>query len=280
MTKRSKTISLMTDMALFAALGFVLDFLQGFICDFLPFWPNGGSVGVAMCATFLFSYRYGIWGLLCGLLTGLLTMLGGVYVSGLAVNPFQVFLQLGLDYFLAWTFVGLAGFFMPLIVKNTKHKYLWIVLGVVTGGFGKYLCHFLAGMIYWPTEDKMGNFLYSLLYNGSYMLPSILLCAVVMVLVSMKAPSLLKTKYQDTVLEKKTYFYMDFSFWTILASLAGFFYCLYLYCTSIEITFGEEFHADDNMLFFMILFFLIALLGFIQSLRKINGKKNSANLPE
>ena len=275
MTKKSKTISLMTDMAIFAALGFVLDFMQGFICDFLPFWPNGGSVGIAMCAVFLFSYRYGLWGLLCGLITGFLTMLGGIYISPLASNPFHVFLQLGLDYFLGWTLVGLSGILFPLIQKKDKYKYTWIILGVVIGGLGKFLCHFLAGMIYWPSEDKLGNFLYSFLYNGSYMLPSIILCGVVMFLIIYKVPKLLETRFVEVKKVSTLPFYLDLSFWSLLASAIGLIYSLYVFCTSIVIYENNEgFEADENMAFMMIVFLLIIGLSLISFIKHLKEKKN------
>ncbi len=268
MTKHSKSIQLMTDMALFAALGFVLDFMQGFICDFLPFWPNGGSVGVAMCAIFLFSYRYGLWGLLCGLITGFLTMLSGIYISPLANNPIHVFLQLGLDYFLGWTLVGLSGIFFPLIQKKDSHRNLWIILGVLIGGLGKFLCHFLAGMIYWPSDDKLGNFLYSLLYNGSYMLPSIILCAVVMFLIIYKVPKLLETKYVEEKNLKALPFYLDISFWTLLLSAIGFIYSLYNFCLSIE-TFEGGFSGDEVMILMMVIFIILIILSLIPMIKNI-----------
>lgn len=278
MTKRSKSISLMTDMAIFAALGFVLDFMQGFICDFLPFWPNGGSVGIAMCAVFIFSYRYGLWGMLCGLITGFLTMLGGVWISPFANNPFHVFLQLGLDYFLGWTFVGLSGLFFPLIQKKDKYRNLWLILGVIVGGVGKFLCHFLAGLIYWPSDDKLGNFLYSFLYNGSYMLPSIIICSIVMFLIIYKVPKLLETRYADVKKVSTLPFYLDLSFWSLIASSIGFIYSLYIFITSIEIFDNEGFSGDENMIFMMVVFILVIILSLISFIKNIKAKKQEANL--
>lgn len=278
MTKRSKSISLMTDMAIFAALGFVLDFMQGFICDFLPFWPNGGSVGIAMCAVFIFSYRYGLWGMLCGLITGFLTMLGGVWISPFANNPFHVFLQLGLDYFLGWTFVGLSGLFFPLIQKKDKYRNLWLILGVIVGGVGKFLCHFLAGLIYWPSDDKLGNFLYSFLYNGSYMLPSIIICSIVMFLIIYKVPKLLETRYAEVKKVSTLPFYLDLSFWSLIASSIGFIYSLYVFITSIEIFDNEGFSGDENMIFMMVVFILVIILSLISFIKNIKAKKQEANL--
>lgn len=192
---KTNVTKMMTDVGLFAALGFVLDVVQGVICDFLPFWPNGGSVGIAMCCIFVLSLKYGLIGMFGGLITGLLSMMRGVYISPLAAEGgfFPVLLQLGLDYFLAWTAVGLAGLFVKLFQKeeNINKKCLWTGIACFVGGIGKYICHFLVGMIYWPNEDTTSQFLYSFLYNGSYMWPSIALCIVLMIIIVRKQPKLL-----------------------------------------------------------------------------------------
>ena len=191
--KKTNKISLITDMALFVSLGFVLDFIQGYISNFLPFWPNGGSVGVALIATIIFSYRYGIYGLLCGLLTGLLTMIRGIWISPFATNPIHVFMQLGLDYFISWLVVGLAGLFARKIAES-KHKIAFIILSSSIAGLSKYFCHFLSGMIYWPSEDTTSQFIYSLTYNGSYMIPTIIISTLVVVIISLKAPIIIEYK--------------------------------------------------------------------------------------
>ena len=57
----------------------------------------------------------------------------------------------------------------------------------ITGGVGvtlgsRFLCHFLSGWMIWdalfPNELGMTSAVYSLWYNGSYMLPEILITAV------------------------------------------------------------------------------------------------------
>ena len=65
------------------------------------------------------------------------------------------------------------------------------ILACTVGGLAKFLCHFLAGVLYWPDTSKFSAVVYSLLYNGSYMLPSIILCVIVMVIIVKKQPKLL-----------------------------------------------------------------------------------------
>lgn len=192
---KNNVIKMMTDVSLFAALGLILDVVQGTICDFLPFWPNGGSVGIAMCCIFVICLKYGPIGMFGGLMVGLLSMLRGVYISPLAsAGGFMTtFFQVGLDYFLGWTLVGLAGFFCWWFQKeeNSTKKVVCTILACTVGGLAKFLCHFLAGVLYWPDTSKFSAVVYSLLYNGSYMLPSIILCVIVMVIIVKKQPKLL-----------------------------------------------------------------------------------------
>ena len=79
-----------------------------------------------------------------------------------------------LDYIIAYTVVGLSSMFgssRPAIIGGVA-----VTLGL------RFLCHFLTGwMIWdalWPNEFGMTSAVYSLWYNGSYMLPEIVITAV------------------------------------------------------------------------------------------------------
>ena len=58
MKKRMIDIRVMAEIAIFAALGFVLDLVQGAYSNAL--FGNGGSIGIAMIVVFLISYRRGL----------------------------------------------------------------------------------------------------------------------------------------------------------------------------------------------------------------------------
>ena len=193
---KKELIHFISDAAIFAALGFILDFVQGIICDFLPFWPNGGSVGIAMCAVFFVSYKYGLKGIFTGFIIGMLSMMHGVWISPFADNFLKTLLQLFLDYFGAWGLVGLSGIFASKIKNSTltKEKVLFVCLATIVGGLSRYLCHVLSGMIFWPVDDVTSQFAFATLYNASYMIPSIILCCVVMSLVVIKLPKLFKNE--------------------------------------------------------------------------------------
>ena len=77
--KRKFSTRVLAEVAIFAALAFALDALQGGI--FRGVFASGGSIGFAMVPVFLISYRRGLWpGIICGLILSLVQMLGGIYV--------------------------------------------------------------------------------------------------------------------------------------------------------------------------------------------------------
>lgn len=273
--KKTEKIALITDMALFVSLGFILDFIQGKIGNLLPFFPNGGSIGISIVATLIFSYRHGVYGLLCGLLTGFLSMLGGIYVSPFATNPFHVILQLGLDYFLAWLSVGLAGLFAKKISKSNK-KLLLIIISCIVGGLGKYLCHFLSGMIYWPSDDYTSQFLYSLIYNGLYSIPSTILSTLVVVIIYYKVPFIINYKYDDNkiVLKSKKYLFLVLSIISIILLLV--FLTIFILSITVyhdlEASYGEVFSSNENYLFLCVFFFLTSIVNIIFYIKNINKR--------
>ena len=150
--------------AIMVALAFVLSFVK------LYELPNGGSLTPAMFPILLFAVRWGLGkGLMAGFVFGLLQLM---YDSAYAWG-WQSML---LDYLLAFTPLGLAGLF--------KGKSWGIFPGTVIGCIGRFIVHYISGVtiyrIYEPTEiPGIGVFddavLYSIVYNGSYMLPNMLL---------------------------------------------------------------------------------------------------------
>ena len=132
--------------------------------------PNGGSLTPAMFPILLYALRWGTGrGLGAGFVFGLLQLIfDGAYAWG-----WQSML---LDYLVAFTPLGLAGLF--------RGKAWGIFPGTVLGCVARFVVHYISGVtiykIYEPTEvPGLGTFsspaLYSLVYNGSYMLPNMLL---------------------------------------------------------------------------------------------------------
>ena len=132
--------------------------------------PEGGSINLGMVPIFWLALRRGPKvGIFAGAVLG---------VVDLAIEPFVVHpIQFILDYPLAFACLGLAGLFRKFIVVGP-------VIGVAVGGTARYLCHFTSGVIYFPmyAPEGMNPILYSAVYNATYMIPSIIICAIVIAL--------------------------------------------------------------------------------------------------
>ncbi|MBL7190735.1 energy-coupled thiamine transporter ThiT [bacterium] len=121
--------------------------------------PNAGRISLEMLPIFYLSFRYGARiGMLAGGVLGLVILL----IDPRFVHPVQIIL----DYPLANMLAGCAGF----VRKN-------IFLGVLIGGLGRFFAHFISGIIFFAafTPQGMPVALYSLIYNGSYILPQMIL---------------------------------------------------------------------------------------------------------
>ena len=199
MKKRIFSTRVLAEVAIFAALAFALDALQGGI--FKGVFINGGSIGFAMIPIFIISYRRGLLpGILCGFILSLVQMLGGIYIiqgktlDGAFMQAAGPFIQVMLDYVLAYTVVGFAGVFMSSYQKsnNFKSKLIWITLGCILGGLLKYASHTLAGLWFWPGEMwGVGGAAYSFLYNGLYCIPNIIISILIMIIIAKAYPSFL-----------------------------------------------------------------------------------------
>jgi thiamine transporter len=154
----------LTEGAILVALAFVLSFVK------LYQLPNGGSLTPAMFPILFYALRWGLGrGLTAGFVFGLLQLLfDGAYAWG--------WQSMVLDYLLAFAPLGLAGIF--------RGKAWGIFPGTVIGCLGRFLVHHISGITIYriiePTNiPGIGTFdnphLYSLAYNGSYMLPNMLL---------------------------------------------------------------------------------------------------------
>lgn len=186
----------LAEIAIFAALGFALDIIQGGI--WRGVFINGGSIGFGMLPIFVISYRRGLLpGILCGLILSIVQMLGGIYpINGASFeNQFMQimgpFFQIMLDYILAYTVVGAAGVFSKQFSKGKSmgSKILWVSIGCIVGGLLKYACHVLAGGLFWLDSGNSfwgiigDTWLYSFVYNGAYCIPNIVICLIVMILI-------------------------------------------------------------------------------------------------
>ena len=181
----SKTRTLV-ECALMIALGTVLANIKIFEM------PNGGSITLlSMLPFILVSYRHGTkWGLFTGFVNSLLQMLLGFYAPP-APGLLPLVGMILLDYVLAFTLLGLAG----VIAKPFKNHLLGVAAGTAAVCVIRFLCSFLSGALLWGSYQEsyewargMSVWLYSFIYNGSYMLPELLITTVCAVILCKAAP--------------------------------------------------------------------------------------------
>lgn len=131
--------------------------------------PYGGSVTAgSMVPIIVFSLRWGLKsGLLAGLVYGILQ-----FILGGAIYSFHIASVL-FDYLVAFSLLGLAGLF--------KNSLKGVFAGTFLGVFGRFVCHVISGIVVWASyaPEGMDPLVYSVLYNGSYLLPELVITFVI-----------------------------------------------------------------------------------------------------
>lgn len=164
---RRQTTRMLTEGALLVALSQILSYVK-----FMEL-PNGGSLTPAMFPILLFAVRWGVKdGLLGAFVFGVLQFM---FDGGFAIGWQSI---IG-DYLLAFTALGLAGCF--------RGRSWGIFAGTVVGCAARFGVHYVVGATIWAAymPEEFFNmtmttpWFYSLLYNGSYMLPNTVLALVI-----------------------------------------------------------------------------------------------------
>lgn len=160
--KRNQTTLTMCEGAVMVALAVVLNFLK------VDLGPQGGSVNLVFIPLMVYALRRGAgWGIGAGIIFGTIKCLIG---GGIAYG----WQSLLLDYAVAFGLVGLAG----LLPKKP-------VLGSLLGSAGCLFSFVLSGVLIWGVympESFWGLpmtnvWVYSLLYNGSFVACNAILAA-------------------------------------------------------------------------------------------------------
>ena len=165
---KNTRIKTLCESAILVALAVVLSYIKIFQ---LPF--DGSITLLSMLPLCIISIRHGVlWGIGSAFCYSWFQILqGGVFGWGL--TPVMLIGSLLLDYILAFTVLGLAGLFR-------KKGAVGCVCGVAMVCVLRFIVHFLAGVILWANLEQFVAFgkewvghpaLYSICYNGIYMLP-------------------------------------------------------------------------------------------------------------
>ncbi|MFA9557411.1 energy-coupled thiamine transporter ThiT [Evansella sp. AB-rgal1] len=164
--QKTRPVVIMAEIAIMAALAFILDLLT-----LLKFWPQGGSISLAMLPIFVMALRRGLKpGLLTGLIYGILNW---------NYDPYIVhWLQGLIDYPIAFFVVGFAGL---ITVKEEMPRWkqaLYITLAVLIGSVLRFAAAFTSGIVWFGIYAPEGTPVawYSFTYNISYLGPTFLVC--------------------------------------------------------------------------------------------------------
>lgn len=187
--QKSTVITQMVTSAMLIALAAVLSLIK--------IWqmPLGGSVTLlSMLPIVVISIRYGIkQGFFCSFLYSLVQIAFGLpelMAWGMTV---QIWVGcLVFDYVLAYGILGIAGIFRK---KGTAGICMGIIIALVL----RMVSHFISGTIFFDEwcPEGWNIYLYSLAYNGAYMLPEAVFTTVASVII-FKIPSIKKTLLDET----------------------------------------------------------------------------------
>ena len=200
----------LTESAMMIAIAVVLELVGKMVFPPMPF--GGQLTLVSMLPIVLVSYRHGVrWGLTTGLCYSLVQMALGAGTVTAAFQPGyfgdgtmlgRAILMCLLDYVLAYSALGLGGCFRNLM----KSKGAALAAGSVMALGARYVTHILSGYIlfagwaewFFTQEGFPGwgaalvealspqalGWIYSIVYNGMYMIPEMILTAAAAFLVA------------------------------------------------------------------------------------------------
>ena len=200
----------LTESAMLIALAVVLEIVGRTV---IPPMPFGGQLTlVSMLPIVLISYRHGVkWGLTAGFGYALVQMALGADTVTAAFQPGyfgdgtligNAIIMCLFDYILAYTLLGLGGLFRSSIRNNG----IALMCGSLVALSCRYLAHIVSGYVLFSgwaewffTQEgfpawgaglveslspEMLGLTYSVVYNGMYMVPEMILTAVAAVLVA------------------------------------------------------------------------------------------------
>lgn len=216
---KKKNLYWLVESAIMIALSAVLELVSKSIIPELAF---GGQITiVSMLPVVLVGWKYGIGkGLATGFIYSLVEMAMGVSTISKLIMPAsdeylgglgKILLMFIFDYILAYTVLGLGAMYKKVIKKN----WVSLALGAATVLILRYICHIISGYVlfgawaewFFTQEgfyswgqviiDKFsGNvlsFVYSVIYNGFYMVPEIIITTIVAGVIG-KIPQITNTK--------------------------------------------------------------------------------------
>jgi thiamine transporter len=163
-----KNPRVLAEIAIFSALATVLSTIIIYVM------PQGGSITLASMVPIIWlALRRGPKvGIATGVLYGFIQFAMLPYIAPVT-DPVVALIQVLLDYPIAFGVLGLAGYFQK-----------YPVVGAAVGVSLRFVMSFLSGAFIWAGIYAVGldPYIYSAIYNGSYMLPELIITVFVVFL--------------------------------------------------------------------------------------------------
>lgn len=175
MEKSKKTYKL-TLSAVFVALASVLSLVKVYKL------PLGGSVTLfSMVPIILIGLFLGLsWGMASSFCYSLIQLFFGIVIDGVlgwGLTPLSLIGTIFLDYVLPFTLLG-------LVALCRKSGPVGVGIGVAVVMALRFVCHFVSGVIIFDIWCEWKSVpLYSLCYNGSFMLPELVITAIAVIVI-------------------------------------------------------------------------------------------------
>ncbi len=173
-----QSIYALCQSAIFIALATILSFLPVYKM------PFGGSVTLASMLPILFigvkfGYKWGIGSAFTYAAIQLVQALIKGNVFSTAMSAGVVILCVFFDYLVPFTILGLSAFSKPK--EGEKLSIIKVLITFSILMLIRFICHYITGVAIWGqwAPEGMGPALYSLLYNGQYMLPELIITDVI-----------------------------------------------------------------------------------------------------
>lgn len=174
---RNMKVQMLAECGIMLALSIVLSVIK--------IWemPMGGSITLcSMLPVVLLGIKYGPKiGVTVGFLNGIVQLIMGIASGNVFVyctTAFTTIMCALFDYIVPFSCIGLSGIFKKVSIG--KFKTFGIYLGIVFAIFLRFCCHYMTGVLIWGQwAGDEGPYIYSLLYNGTYLLPELIITVVV-----------------------------------------------------------------------------------------------------
>ncbi len=214
-TKKKIDIHRLTFSGVMIALAAVL----ALVCALIPFLqlPYGGTLTLAsMLPIIIVSYVYGMkWGFFTSFTYAVLQILMDLMMGKNSTiiayflpedeGGMKLFAAIAItliDYIIAYGVLGIGGAF-----RKSKNRSQGLFLGAIVATTFRYIAHIISGFIFWGAyaewfftetfnvggigdkilsafDGKMLALVYSVIYNGLYMIPEIILTAIVALVIA------------------------------------------------------------------------------------------------